>query len=180
MIIIVPLSDFCHVWPGPSSGKIKVWRIDMRTTQGVMHKNVVTVSPDDSLIDAYRLMKAKDIRHLPVLDKDKRLVGILSDRDLQRAMISKKISDFQQELHLASDLKVSDFMNWPVYTVGKDTPINKAAELILKHKVSALVVENDQGFVCGIVTTDDLLSYLVQVVNNVERPSVWPLSNYLY
>lgn len=152
----------------------------MRTAQGLMHRDVVTVSPEDTVLDAYRLMKAKDIRHLPVLDKDKRLVGILSDRDIQRAMISKKISDFQQELHLANDLKVSDFMNWPVYTVSKSTSINKAAELILKHKVSALVVENEQGFVCGIVTTDDLLSYLVQVVNNVEKPSMWPLSNYLY
>lgn len=152
----------------------------MRTAQGLMHRDVVTVSPEDTVLDAYRLMKAKDIRHLPVLDKDKRLVGILSDRDIQRAMISKKISDFQQELHLANDLKVSDFMNWPVYTVSKSTSINKAAELILKYKVSALVVENEQGFVCGIVTTDDLLSYLVQVVNNVEKPSMWPLSNYLY
>lgn len=152
----------------------------MRTAQGIMHRKVTTISPEDSMLDAYRTMKAKDIRHLPVLDKDMRLVGILSDRDVQRAMISRKISDFQQEIHLAEDLKVSDFMNWPVYTVSEKTPVNQAAELVLKHKISALVVENDQGFVSGIVTTDDLLSYLVQVVNNVEKPSVWPLSNYLY
>ncbi len=150
----------------------------MKTTKNVMHKKVITIGPDQTLLEAYKVMREKDIRHLPVLSPTGTLVGILSDRDIQRAMMSRKISEFQQEIHLADDLKVSDFMNWPVYTVAERTPIDQVAEVMLKQKVSALVVENDFGKVSGIVTTNDLLAYLVDMIHQPETIQVYPLSFY--
>ncbi len=152
----------------------------METTQDLMKKKVNTIAPDATMLDAYRLMKSKNIRHLPVVDVCGKLVGILSDRDVQRAMICHKISDFQQEVHLANDIVVCDFMNWPVMTVSENTSINRVASMMLEQKVSALVVENQHGQVAGIVTTSDLLSYLVKVIDGNSTIKTGPLSVYLY
>ena len=97
-------------------------------------------------------------------------MGILSQRDVQRAMTCKKINDYNQEITLSPVMKVSDFMSWPVYTVNETTHLKLVAELMLKQKVSALVVENEHGYVTGIITTIDLLAYLYQMVENEKRP----------
>ncbi len=152
----------------------------MEMTKDLSQKKVSTISPESTMLDAYRLMKSKDIRHLPVVDVCGKLVGILSDRDVQRAMICHKISDFQQEVHLANDIKVSDFMNWPVMTVSENTSIQRVASKLLEQKVSALVVENQQGHISGIVTTTDLLQYLVKVIDGNTSIKTSPLSVYLY
>lgn len=129
-------------------------------TKDLMAKNLITLKPEDSMLDAYKLMLDKNIRHIPVV-KSGKLVGILSDRDILKAMHSNKISDVKMELILNSDHKINDYMTWPVYTVSETTSIEKVLEELLLQKVSAFMVENDEGEMKGIITTQDLLGYLM-------------------
>jgi len=152
----------------------------------VMNKKVVTISPEASLKEAYLLMKGNEIRHLPVVDQLGKIVGIISDRDVQRSMEVKVINDFQQEVSLPSNYQVQNFMSWPVYTVSPSTPVLNIAKAMLSEKISAIVVQHTDGTVAGIMTSTDMLALLVDVLtreNNESQKSnqwtQWTLGAYL-
>lgn len=152
----------------------------MNTTYDLMSKEVFTIKNDESIINAYRLMKEKDIRHLPVIDVNKKVVGMLSDRDVQKAMITKKLDEYYNEVQIPSEFTVANFMNWPVYTVSEKTPIKNVAEIMIREKISSLVVEDYRGEVEGIITTTDLLAYILQGMEKAEPLwTQWTLACYL-
>lgn len=154
----------------------------MNETKNIMRENVITIGCDDSIINAYQIMKEKNIRHLPVVDTFGKLSGMISDRDVQKAMITKKLNEYHNEVEIPSEFKVSNFMNWPVSTVNERTHIKKVAELMLKEKISSIVVEGDYGNIQGIVTTTDLLEYLLHTMSDMEKNhnwTQWTLAYYL-
>jgi CBS domain-containing protein len=150
----------------------------MKQTKEFMTTNLLTIKANDSLADAYRLMHTKGIRHLPVTDDRNKIVGILSERDIQRAMTVKKISNFQQELHIDKSVPVEEFMSWPVYCVAESTPILRVAEEMLSQKVSAFLVEDNPGRIKGIITTDDLLKLLIGFIRSDKEDALKAISNY--
>lgn len=126
----------------------------------IMSKNPISIDYEQDMLMASKVMMDHRIRHLLVFKKGN-LVGILSDRDVSRAMHINQIIDDKIELSLNSTLKIPYFMSWPVYTIKESTKIKTAIENMLLQKVSALVVENDEGKITGIVTTEDLMGYLL-------------------
>lgn len=121
-----------------------------------MSEDVVTVSPKEGVRVAEHLMKAKGIRHLPVV-RDGTLVGIVSDRDIRRVMPSPATSLEIHEVHyLLEKLQVADMMTREVITVTPETPIESAADLLLLHKVGALPVLDGTRLV-GIISEADIL-----------------------
>lgn len=127
-----------------------------------MTKNLVTIRDTEKMAEAYRLMFANKIRHLPVLDRDGDLCGIVSDRDIQRAMQSDVSDSFgfkMESIQFKDEAKVSDYMTWPVQTFEFDTDVKVVLQAMLDKKVSAfLITKSDE--VHGIVTTDDFLRLL--------------------
>lgn len=128
-------------------------------------KDLMTPDPkcidiDENMLSAARLMLEKNFKHL-VVTKNGETVGILSDRDVHRAIKTEKTNHNTMDMRLSDQLKVKDFMNWPVYTVAEKSSIKFALEQMLLQKVSALVVENDDREVTGIITTDDFLGMLM-------------------
>jgi acetoin utilization protein AcuB len=136
----------------------------MKTTQTIMTSNLITVSKNVSVKEAFSVMKTNGIRHLPVKDEKSKIIGILSDRDIQRAMSVKKLGPFQQDVTLDESLKVEDFMSWPVYMVSEETSIERVAEEMLAQKISAFIVVDRHDKEKGIITTDDLLGYLLNLI----------------
>jgi acetoin utilization protein AcuB len=127
----------------------------------VMRAAVITITPKTSLPEALRLVQHRGIRHLPVVEDDT-LVGIVSDRDLKRAMASPATSLETHELrYLLDALTVDEIMTRAVITVGPGFPIEEAARLIVKEKVGALPV-TEQGRLVGIVTETDVLELFVK------------------
>jgi acetoin utilization protein AcuB len=127
----------------------------------VMQAAVVTITPKTSLPEAVRLAQHRGIRHLPVVEHD-RLVGIVSDRDLKRAMASPATSLEVHELrYLLDAITVDEIMTHAVITVGRTFAIEEAARIMLKEKVSALPV-TEQGRLIGIVTETDVLQLFVK------------------
>ncbi len=136
----------------------------MTTTLEIMSDRLVTISSEDFLKNAYKIMHEKGIRHLPVTGASGKIVGIISDRDLKLAMV--KMSDYNEETYYQfdSDEKVMDYMSTPVMMVHGTDQIEAVAKRMLLEKVSAFLVIDHHQHVAGIITTDDLLSYLVLIL----------------
>lgn len=114
-----------------------------------------TVSADTPVMEAMQRLREGGYRRLPVM-AGKKLIGIVTDRDLKEASPSKATTLSVYELnYLLSKLLVRDVMKSPVITVNADEPIENAALLIEEHRVSGLPVL-DGGAVVGILTITDL------------------------
>ncbi len=129
-----------------------------------MAQPVVTI-PEDALVgETVELMKAKKIRHLPVVDGNGRLVGIVTDRDLRQMIFDPSIQERLGEA--AAVLKtrtVREVMTWGVVTVRPENGIGQAARLMYEQKIGALPVV-DQGRVVGILTERDVLRAFERLV----------------
>ena len=125
-----------------------------------MTRNPITIAEDTSLTEASRLMKDNDIRRLPVVEHGK-LVGIVTWGDIREASASDATSLTVFELgYLLRELQVDRFMTRHPITVTPTTPISRAAQLMLEHKIGGLpVVEN--GKLVGILTESDIFRMLV-------------------
>jgi len=150
----------------------------MNNSKDAITSKLITIMANETLVIAYKLMKSKNIRHLPVTDERNKIVGILSDRDIQRGMQVTKVNTFQQEISLNGELKVEDFMSWPVYTVSEETPIKKVVSEMLSQKVSAFLVQDNFEQIKGIITTDDILKLFLTEMDKEQSKSFNKLSFY--
>ena len=130
-----------------------------------IQKNPVTITPEASFFEARNLIHEKGIRHLPVVDKNNALVGIVTDRDIREAAPSDATLLSVQELnYLLGKLKVSSFMTpkAKLITITPDTLIEEAVQLMHDNKIGCLpVVEG--GKLYGIFTETDALDHLVDI-----------------
>jgi acetoin utilization protein AcuB len=134
----------------------------------VMTKGAITIEPDARLGKAITLMKTKRVRHLPVVDDQGQLVGVVTDRDLRHAMLSPAVAQLlgrsaHRRLrglrHELKDLRVRDVMTWVVTTTHPEATVAHAAVVMFEQRLGCLpVVKN--GKLMGIVTEMDLLRSL--------------------
>jgi acetoin utilization protein AcuB len=131
--------------------------------QDVMQTKLFTVTRETTLPEALRLTSQRGVRHLPVLNGDQ-LVGILSDRDLKRAMASTATGLEAHELNYLLDrLVVDEIMTRTVITIGRMFPIEAAASLMVQEKIGALPVTDGERLV-GLVTETDVLRLFVRAL----------------
>jgi CBS domain-containing membrane protein len=142
---------------------------DAYRVRDFMMSSVTTVPRESSLLDAALTMRRSAIRHLPVVDGE-RLVGILTERDIQRASPSL-LSDITQEEYNAifENTPVERVMFRDPVTVSPDASIRDAVSLIQDHKVGCLPVV-EAGRLVGIVTRSDLLSILLSFLPAPPEP----------
>ena len=135
-------------------------------TREIMSKKLITIRYEVSLRTAYQVMNERKIRHLPVTDEKEEIIGILSDRDLQRAMSpSREVLNYTvTDPEFDNSFQVKHFMSWPVKTVTDSDPVEEVARRMLKEKVSAFLVHDRHGLARGIVTTDDLIKLLIRLL----------------
>jgi acetoin utilization protein AcuB len=119
----------------------------------IMQPRVVTVTPRTAADEALRLLRTRGIRHLVVVDRDE-VVGIVSDRDVKQ--IAAQPERFKEWV-------VDDVMSGAVVTVDPTTPVEDAARLMLREKISALPVTQD-GRLRGIVTETDIMRLFVRAL----------------
>lgn len=130
----------------------------------VMTPDPITVEEDVSFQDALKILRDKGIRRLPVVDKEGKLVGIVTEKDLLYASPSRATTLDVWELHyLLSKLKVKDIMTRNVITVSEDTPIEEAAKTMADRKIGGLPVMRD-GKLVGIVTETDIFRVLLRLL----------------
>ena len=128
------------------------------TIADVMNRGPETVGPDDYVLDAAKTMSNKGVRHLPVVDEENKVIGILSDRDIQIVALDPKAfarydDDVEGEMHLL----VSTAMSKPPMYVKANEDCGTVANLFVQFRASAAPVITDDGTLVGIVSYVDLL-----------------------
>lgn len=130
----------------------------------IMHTNLITISPETSLVEAKRLIDENPIDHLLVVDKKESLAGLISDRDLKQYWASPATTLSAHELGYLLDKVVAKMiMAKTVITVSPDTTIERAAFIMQVNNISALPVEEDEKLV-GIVTSTDVMGVLLNAI----------------
>ena len=129
-----------------------------------MSQPVITVEPDLPIMDALNLMRSKNIRRMPVVDKQGKLIGIVSNKDLLNASPSSATSLSVWEInYLVGKIKIKDVMTKAVLTISENTPIEEAARLMVDNKVGGLpVMRGDQ--LVGVITESDLFKVLLELM----------------
>jgi len=124
-----------------------------------MINKLIVSNKSMKISDALELMKEKRIRHLPIVNSNNELQGIVSDRDLRDA----SPSIFEDEKHKEFvNLTVSQVMVDDVITALPMDFVEEAALTMVEHQISCLPVEEDNILV-GIITETDLLNTLVRL-----------------
>ena len=131
----------------------------------VMTAEVLAVRKATSARAAFETMASAAVRHLPVMDDDGRLCGIISDRDVRdNAVMLEKRSRLSPDSMVISDaLLAADIMTARPVTIGPDAPVREAAALMLARRVSALPVVED-GILIGVITEVDMLRLLMSLL----------------
>lgn len=131
-----------------------------------MTQKVITTGPEADVFDAYEKMTQNRIRHLPVIDADGRLIGIVTDRDIRSALPYSMIKDpiRTAEAKKVKNLKVMDIMTADPKTIGPHHTIQDALVLIQDLRVGALPVVDKEGKLKGILSVRDLLRAFINVL----------------
>lgn len=129
-----------------------------------MTRNPVTATPDMSVGDASEIMKKEKVHRLPVLDKDKKLVGVISEKDILFATPSPASSlSIHEMAYLLSKLTVKKLMTKDPVTITKDTTVEEAARLMIDQDLSCLPVVDEDGKLVGIVSKSDMFKILLEL-----------------
>lgn len=133
---------------------------DVPRVERVMRTRVVALAPTDDLHGALERTISEDVRHFPVVDSERRVVGVLSDRDLRAA-----VGDLRAALHAdqrtLAETRVGEIMTPSPITVGLDASILEVADAFIDERVGAIPVVDAGQRLIGIVSYVDVLAYLV-------------------
>jgi acetoin utilization protein AcuB len=131
-----------------------------------MTRKVITVAPDEGIFKAQELMAANKIRHIPVVETDGRLIGIVTDRDIRSALPYKffKESPSAEEKKKLSQLKIKDIMTQNPMTISAAHTLQDALLMIQDARVGALPVVDENGILDGIISVRDLLRAFINVL----------------
>src|SRR5215213_5466846 len=155
-----------HDWPVTEKSETDEWEHGYRTVGQFMSTDLFTVSPDDLIDLAASVMDWRHIRHVPVEDREGRLVGLITHRGLLRMMINRANSN--TTLTTVREIMVTD----PV-TVSPSMSSLEAMEIMRNNRVGCLpVVEGDQ--LVGIITSYDFLEATAKLfrqhLTTIEQP----------
>ncbi len=128
----------------------------------VMTRKVVTVGQNDKLLAADGTMRLARIRHLPVVDDDGALSGILTQRDLFQSGLLRALGygSHARDQALGS-LSVKEAMHNDVITTTPDTRLRDAARVMLEKQIGCLVVLDGKA-ICGILTEGDFVKLALE------------------
>jgi acetoin utilization protein AcuB len=131
-----------------------------------MTRKVVTIEKDANIFDAKALMSQHHIRHLPVVEPDKTLIGIITDRDLRSALPCELIKspNIAAEKDRLARLTVGEVMTPNPITISPQYTIQDALLLIQEKRVGAFPVVDEGGRLTGIISVRDLLRAFINVL----------------
>ena len=137
-----------------------------------MAKNVISVEPNDSLLKCRALFQTHGVSRLPVVDGDRRVVGILSHNDIEKFKPASETGyEYIESMDLLDKTRVKECMTKdPVCACLNDT-IEMAADRMLEKRVSCLPVLDDDGRLAGIVSERDIFKSLVSITG-IHTPGI--------
>lgn len=137
----------------------------------IMTREVITVREDTRLPRMSELMEGKRLRHLPVVDAQGAVLGIVSHRDLQKAAPSAITTLDRGEVNYLLDrITAGKIMHRKVVSCSSDTLVEQAGCLMREHRIGCLPVV-DSGRLVGIVSAVDLVDFFLDITGSREADS---------
>ena len=148
----------------------------IRTAGAVMARNLVTMTANQTLAEAIETLQKHELRHVPIVDEENHLVGILSDRDILRNLpylsrsLVKTSTKFREDLFRIEGSRavlnqpIENVMTKKLWTVEAHCPLVEAAMILMKKKVGVLPVVDSERRILGIISVVDLLSIVQSMV----------------
>ncbi len=127
-----------------------------------MTRQPCCVSPEVSVLELIHTFHEKQFRHLLVVEADDKLIGVVSDRDVVRCLGHGRKPDREA----LERIKAREIMSGDLVTVGPQTPVVRAARIMLDQGISCLPVKEEERLV-GIVTNTDLHVVLLQLLQTI-------------
>ncbi|HEY3123944.1 MAG TPA: CBS domain-containing protein [Thermoanaerobaculia bacterium] len=143
--------------PATAPGKsVRITR--ERLVRDLMTEKVFTLKGRDDLAALYDLMDSRHVRHVPIVDSDGELVGLVTDRDLSRSALGAvEELPLSVERDILRRRRIRDIMATEPETIEPDATLKEAAEILLENKVGCLPVVEGLRLV-GILTEADFVS----------------------
>ena len=141
----------------------------MPTTRDIMTRDPVCVGPDDSVQTAAQLMKSNHVGPIPVIDRDGKLVGIVTDRDLAIKVVA--------EDRTPRDTKIADVMSRDPFTCGPNDDVEQVIQTMEEHQVRRIPIVDEECCLVGIVSQADVATRIhepektAEAVEEISRPS---------
>ncbi len=139
----------------------------------VMTKGVITISKYDPVLQVADILTERNISGLPVVDKEKRVIGIITQVDILSMIGVSREHTFKDLLkHMLGESlparklgdHVGDIMTSPVITIKPDAHIAEAVRIMSEKKIRRLTVVDDKGVLIGILTRADILKAVIQKI----------------
>ncbi len=126
----------------------------------IMRSPVLTLSVTTPLSEAWDVIRQKRYRHIPVLSAERKLVGILSDRDLFRATI-ERLTESSKAMVQVPPIPIKQIMVANVLSASPETEIRAIARILFEERIGAMPIVSEQGNLVGILTRSDILRMVV-------------------
>lgn len=136
----------------------------------LMTKEVFSLHNTDTLYLARSVMNMAKIRHVPIVDKNDKFIGLVTQRDILAATVSR-LADIDQKTQdeIDAGIPIKEIMRIDVTTIKSDTSLKDAAKLLLEHKYGCLPVLDGKGRLIGILTEADFLSLTISMLEVLEK-----------
>ncbi|HVY49865.1 MAG TPA: CBS domain-containing protein [Minicystis sp.] len=124
----------------------------------IMTPNPVALAATSTVRQAVRLLETLEVRHLPVVDEEGTLVGMVSDRDL-RGLTLPAFSEGEHvgQVRTALDASIADIMTGGVVSADVETDVEEIVSLMLENRIGAVPIVDGDGALVGIVSYVDVL-----------------------
>ncbi|NKE70786.1 CBS domain-containing protein [Candidatus Manganitrophus noduliformans] len=135
----------------------------------IMTQNPSYCSPEEMSVKAARIMRDEDVGIVPVCEEDKKLVGVVTDRDLCLTVVA-------EERH-PREVKVLECMSEDLVTCKPEDDVQKAADLMKEYQVRRIPVVDDQGRILGMIAQADIAlkvgkpEEVTETVQEISKPS---------
>jgi CBS domain-containing protein len=123
----------------------------------IMQQQVITVSVDDDVAQAWRILRDHGIHQAPVLDSGMRLVGVVNERNLLTA-----INIDGDQIVESMNRLVEQVMTTPIVAAAPVTDIRRIASVMINQEVDGVPITNDQWLLVGFITRGDILRAVVK------------------
>jgi CBS domain-containing protein len=154
------------------------------TVQEIMTEKLISLEPEEYIARAIEVMQTEEFRHIPIIDEQGKLIGLVSDRDILRNLpfAGKRAPSppkkFREHLFAADSwttnflMPLENIMVRDVLNISPSCKIREAAEILHKQKISCLPVINEDKKLQGIVTITDLMQVLLAAYEPAEETSL--------
>ena len=137
------------------------------TVRDLMTPDPYTVGPQETVSEVVALMDAHQIRHVPVVDAEGEIVGLVSHRDVLRgALAGIDQLPMSQQQDLLTTIPVREVMIPDVETADPSQELVEIAEMILENKFGCVPVVENQSLV-GILTESDFVRHVIESLDTV-------------